>query len=115
MLEKHRQKVTVVPNGLQAVEKVKRYQYDVILMDVQMPVMGGFEAASKIRQYEKVNSLPRTPIVALTAHAMLGDRDRCIAACMDDYLSKPLDSNKMMRTIEKCSAINISSLSTGSS
>lgn len=110
ILEKFNHNVTVVENGLQAVKKVKQHRYDVILMDVQMPVMGGFEATTNIRQYEKVNDLPRTPIVALTAHAMLGDRDKCIAAGMDDYLSKPLDSNRMMSTIQKCSAMNIASL-----
>lgn len=110
ILEKFNHNVTVVENGLQAVKEAKRHRYDVILMDVQMPVMGGFEATGNIRQYEKINGLPRTPIVALTAHAMLGDRDKCIEAGMDDYLSKPLDSNRMMQTILKCSAMNLASL-----
>ncbi|CAG7947431.1 unnamed protein product [Penicillium nalgiovense] len=110
ILEKFNHNVTVVENGLQAVKEVKRHRYDVVLMDVQMPVMGGFEATGNIRQYEKMNGLPRTPIVALTAHAMLGDRDKCIEAGMDDYLSKPLDSNRMMQTILKCSAMNLASL-----
>lgn len=110
ILEKYNHDVTVVENGQQAVRESKRHRYDVILMDVQMPVMGGFEATGKIRQYEKVNDLPRTPIVALTAHVMLGDRDKCIAAGMDDYLSKPLDSDRMMQTIQKCSAMNIASV-----
>jgi osomolarity two-component system sensor histidine kinase NIK1 len=78
-------------------------------MDVQMPIMDGLQATGKIRQYEEVNSLPRTPIVALTAHAMLGDRDKCIQAGMDDYLSKPLNSKMMMRTILKCSTVSIAS------
>ncbi|KAJ5572326.1 CheY-like superfamily [Penicillium sp. DV-2018c] len=106
ILEKFNHNVTVVENGLQAVEKVRQHRYDVILMDVQMPVMGGFEATGNIRQWEKMNALPRTPIIALTAHAMLGDRDKCIQAGMDDYLSKPLDSGRMMQTIQKCSAMN---------
>ncbi|KAJ5142579.1 CheY-like superfamily [Penicillium bovifimosum] len=106
ILEKFNHNVTVVENGLQAVEEVQRRRYDVILMDVQMPVMGGFEATGNIRQYEKMNALPRTPIIALTAHAMLGDRDKCIQAGMDYYLSKPLDSGRMMQTIQKCSAMN---------
>lgn len=110
ILEKYNHNVTVVKNGLQAVTKVEQQRYDVILMDVQMPIMDGLEATGKIRQYEEVRSLPRTPIVALTAHAMLGDRDKCIHAGMDDYLSKPLDSEKLMQTILKCSAVNITSL-----
>lgn len=109
ILQKYKHNVTVVENGLQAVNESKAHRYDVILMDVQMPVMGGFEATGKIRLYEKANDLPRTPIVALTAHAMLGDRDKCIAAGMDDYLSKPLDSARMMQAIQKCSVMNIAS------
>jgi osomolarity two-component system sensor histidine kinase NIK1 len=109
ILEKFNHNVTVVENGLQAVKEVKHHRYDVVLMDVQMPVMGGFEATGNIRQYEKMNGHPRTPIIALTAHAMLGDRDKCIQAGMDDYLSKPLDSSRMMQTILKCSAMNLAS------
>jgi len=74
-------------------------------MDVQMPVMGGFEATAKIREYERDYGLPRTPIVALTAHAMLGDRERCIQAQMDEYLSKPLKQNQLIQTISKCAAL----------
>ncbi|KAJ5137723.1 CheY-like superfamily [Penicillium atrosanguineum] len=110
MLEKFNHNVTVVENGLQSVNEVKKHRYDVILMDVQMPVMGGFEATGKIRNYEKANGLPRTPIVALTAHAMLGDREKCLAAGMDDYLPKPLDPNRMMQTIQKWSSMTIPSL-----
>lgn len=111
ILEKYNHNVTVVENGQQAVNESKLHRYDVILMDVQMPVMGGFEATGRIRQHEKANGLSRTPIVALTAHAMLGDREKCIAAGMDDYLPKPLDSNRMMQTIQKCSAMNIATVS----
>ncbi|KAJ5240451.1 CheY-like superfamily [Penicillium citrinum] len=103
ILKKYNHNVTVVANGLQAVTEIEKHRDDVILMDVQMPVRDGLEATGKIRQYEKVNSLSHTPIVALTAHAMLGDRDKCIQAGMDDYLSKPLNSNLMIRTILKIS------------
>ena len=106
ILERANHKVTVVENGLHALKEVKNKQYDVILMDVQMPIMGGFEATSNIRQYELVNHSPRTPIVALTAHAMIGDRERCIQAGMDDYLSKPLNPNQMIQMIVKCAALN---------
>lgn len=62
---------------------------------------GGFEATAKIREYEKEAGLPRTPIVALTAHAMLGDREKCIQAQMDEYLSKPLKQNTLIQVILK--------------
>jgi osomolarity two-component system sensor histidine kinase NIK1 len=99
ILEKYNHVVTVVGNGLEAVNAIKHTRFDVVLMDVQMPVMGGFEATREIRQYEKEMGLQRTPIVALTAHAMLGDREKCIQAQMDEYLSKPLKQNLLMQTI----------------
>ncbi|KAG0635337.1 hypothetical protein HOY80DRAFT_1011939 [Tuber brumale] len=102
---KYHHTVEVVENGLQALEAVKNKRYDVILMDVQMPVMGGFEATAKIREYEKDAGLPRTPIVALTAHAMLGDREKCIQAQMDEYLSKPLKQNTLIQVILKCATL----------
>jgi osomolarity two-component system sensor histidine kinase NIK1 len=105
ILEKHNHNVSVVSNGQEAVDAVKQRRYDVILMDVQMPVMGGFEATGKIREYEKDSGLSRTPIIALTAHAMLGDREKCIQAQMDEYLSKPLKQNQMMQTILKCATL----------
>ena len=104
-LEKYHHGVTVANNGLEAVEAVKKKKYDVILMDVQMPVMGGFEATGTIRQWERENGLVRTPIIALTAHAMTGDREKCIQAQMDEYLSKPLNSTHMMQTILKCATL----------
>ena len=110
ILEKSKHTVSVVENGLQAVKEFKRHRYDVILMDVQMPVMGGFEATSKIRAWEKANSLPHTPIVALTAHAMLGDREKCLQSGMDDYVSKPLNPNLLMQTILKYSAMSITGM-----
>ncbi|KAJ5171926.1 hypothetical protein N7492_004519 [Penicillium capsulatum] len=109
ILEKRKHAVTVVENGLQALKEFKDHRYDVVLMDVQMPVMGGFEATAKIRQYEKVNKLIRTPIVALTAHAMMGDREKCLESGMDDYVSKPLNPTLMMQTISKCVAGNLNS------
>ncbi|KAI5858810.1 hypothetical protein BZA05DRAFT_14558 [Tricharina praecox] len=101
ILEKYHHTVDVVENGLQALNAVKKKRYDVILMDVQMPVMGGFEATAKIREWEKEQKLARTPIVALTAHAMLGDREKCIQAQMDEYLSKPLKQNSLIQVILK--------------
>jgi two-component system sensor histidine kinase/response regulator len=76
-------------DGVEAVEISSRESFDLILMDVQMPEMDGFEAARRIRQAE-LETGRHTPIVAVTAHAMDGDRERCLEAGMDDYLSKPL-------------------------
>ncbi|KAG7194223.1 histidine kinase osmosensor [Scheffersomyces spartinae] len=107
ILEKHGHKVEVVPNGLEAYKAIKANKFDVVLMDVQMPIMGGFEATEKIRQWEKktnpIDSLSiRTPIIALTAHAMLGDREKSLAKGMDDYVSKPLKPKLLLQTISKC-------------
>ncbi|KAI9882830.1 MAG: hypothetical protein M1823_005428 [Watsoniomyces obsoletus] len=105
ILEKYQHRVTVVNNGVEALDAIKDRSFDVVLMDVQMPVMGGFEATGKIREWERENKMPRTPIIALTAHAMLGDREKCIAAQMDEYLSKPLKQNLLIQTILKCTAL----------
>ena len=105
ILEKYNHGVTVANNGLEAFEAIQKKRYDVILMDVQMPIMGGFEATAKIREYEREQGLPRSPIIALTAHAMLGDREKCIQAQMDEYLTKPLKQNQMMQTILKCATL----------
>ena len=105
ILEKYKHHVTVVNNGLEALEAVKNRKFDVVLMDVQMPVMGGFESTGRIRQYEKERGMQRTPIIALTAHAMLGDREKCIQAQMDEYLSKPLKQSQMIQTIIKVVAM----------
>ena len=105
ILEKYNHGVTVANNGKEALDAVKQKRYDVILMDVQMPIMGGFEATGAIREFERQEGLVRTPIIALTAHAMLGDREKCIQAQMDEYLTKPLKQNEMMQTILKCATL----------
>ncbi|CCU76820.1 putative autoinducer 2 sensor kinase/phosphatase luxQ/two component histidine kinase [Blumeria hordei DH14] len=105
ILEKYHHIVTVVGNGQEAFDAIRAKRYDVILMDVQMPVMGGFEATGKIREYERNLGTQRTPIIALTAHAMLGDREKCIQAQMDEYLSKPLKQNHLIQTILKCATL----------
>ncbi|ESU13315.1 hypothetical protein FGSG_07118 [Fusarium graminearum PH-1] len=105
ILEKYHHVVTVVGNGWEAVKAVQSKKFDVILMDVQMPIMGGFEATGKIREYERGIGSHRTPIIALTAHAMMGDREKCIQAQMDEYLSKPLQQNHLIQTILKCATL----------
>lgn len=89
MLESLGCQVHIVPNGEQAVEALRQQTYDLVLMDCQMPVMDGFEATQTLLDYERGEAQHHTPIVALTAHAMAQDRDQCLAAGMDDYLSKP--------------------------
>jgi CheY-like chemotaxis protein len=88
LLEKAGLKTDVVDNGSQAVAAIGKAKYDLIFMDCQMPEMDGFEATAEIRRLE--GSSRHTTICALTAHAMAGDRERCIDAGMDDYISKPL-------------------------
>jgi CheY-like chemotaxis protein/HPt (histidine-containing phosphotransfer) domain-containing protein len=90
LLEPEGHEVTVANTGRQALEKFKGGGFDVVLMDVQMPEMDGLEATGAIRAHEQAEKLGRTPIIAMTAHAMKGDRERCIEAGMDDYLSKPI-------------------------
>ena len=70
-----------------------------------MPKQGGFEATAKIREWERENGLTRSPVIALTAHAMVGDREKCIQAQMDEYLSKPLKQNQLIQTIVKCATL----------
>jgi PAS domain S-box-containing protein len=99
MLEKAGHIVDTVENGRLAVEAVRSSHYDLALMDLQMPQMDGFQATAAIRQSE-AGSQAHLPIVALTAHAMRGDREACLAAGMDGYLSKPLRSADLMATID---------------
>ncbi|MCG2779270.1 MAG: response regulator [Desulfobacterales bacterium] len=108
MLEKRGHRVVVASNGREAVEALVKESFDLILMDIQMPVMDGFEATARIRANEielaTRNSQPAThhiPIVAMTAHAMKGDREKCLAAGMDDYVSKPIKAEKLFAVIEK--------------
>ncbi|KAF9435577.1 histidine kinase osmosensor, partial [Entomortierella beljakovae] len=102
ILEKFGHKVTIVANGRLAVENYCNHHYDLILMDVQMPIMGGFEATQEIRKRELMkNSDDHLPIIALTAHAMIGDREKCLQAGMDEYITKPLRFNELIATINK--------------
>ena len=106
LLAKRRHSVTAVVNGREAVEAVARGGIDLVLMDVQMPEMDGLEATAAIRFMER-GGTTRTPIIALTAHAMKGDRERCLAAGMDGYLAKPVNAAEMFALIESLSAATI--------
>ncbi len=105
LLEGRGHRVTTVSDGRQAVAKATGSAFDVILMDVQMPEMGGFEATAAIRRHERVSGR-HTPIVAMTAHAMAGDRERCLAAGMDAYVSKPLRAEELLGTIDRIAGRN---------
>jgi CheY-like chemotaxis protein len=89
--------VVVVENGLQAFEATRQQKFDLILMDMQMPVMNGFEATQKIRELIDYKD---TPIIALTAFAMKGDRERCLEAGATDYIPKPIDSQEFIEKVK---------------
>jgi CheY-like chemotaxis protein len=93
--------VEVAENGKYAVEVTRNYQFDLILMDIQMPEMDGFDATQTIRAWEEGNNYDRVPIVALTAHATTGYLERCFECGMDDYVSKPIDKNTITRILTK--------------
>ena len=106
LLETRGHRVTLASNGIEAVEAFKKGDFDLILMDIQMPGMDGFEATRAIRNLmlEKCDSKGRTshiPIIAMTAHAMTGDREKCIDAGMDDYVSKPIKPEALYSVINK--------------
>lgn len=88
--------ITIVPNGLQAVEKRKANNYDMIFMDIAMPVMDGIEATHKILEYEEKNSMPHIPIVAITANALKGDRERFMKEGLDEYITKPIKKDSII-------------------
>ncbi|KAF7980985.1 hypothetical protein HWV62_5217 [Athelia sp. TMB] len=106
ILEKYGHSVEIAENGSLAVDaykaRVQRNQpFNIILMDVSMPFMGGMEATELIRAYEKAEGLMPIPIIALTAHAMIGDRERCLQAGMDDHITKPLRRGDLLNAINK--------------
>jgi CheY-like chemotaxis protein len=100
LLEKWGHRVTVVDNGREALSVLAQDTFDVILMDVQMPEMSGLEATSVIRQQQR-HTGAYIPIIAMTAHAMSDDRDRCLAVGMDDYVSKPVQAQTLFEVIER--------------
>jgi CheY-like chemotaxis protein len=110
LLERAGHRVTLANDGIEAVDTWSTGRFDVVLMDIQMPRLGGFEATARIRslEIERNGATPgqppaRTPIVALTAHAMIGDEERCLAAGMDAYLSKPLRRERLTEVLDQFS------------
>ncbi len=114
LLKSRNHRVVLASNGIKALDAIAGEDFDLILMDVQMPVMDGFAATREIRRLETRNlsehkssiihqqsTIPRIPIIALTAHAMKGDREKCLEAGMDDYISKPINAERLFGIIEK--------------
>jgi PAS domain S-box-containing protein len=104
LLQRDGHAVTLANNGLEALEALKREPFDVVLMDVRMPELDGEEATARIRAGEAGEDREDVPIVALTAHALVGDRERFLAAGMDDYVSKPVSDAKLTTALARCLA-----------
>ncbi len=100
LLEKAGHSVRVASNGLQAIEALGQERFDVVLMDVQMPELGGFEATERIRARER-GAGGHVPVIALTAHAMKGDRERCLQAGMDGYVAKPIRARELFQAMQQ--------------
>ncbi len=101
ILERRGHHVNIAHNGREAIDLHEKAPYDIILMDVQMPTMDGLQATSVIRSLSE--DFARVPIIAMTAHAMRGDRERCLAAGMTSYISKPIDANQLVKLVERVS------------
>ena len=99
ILTRRGHRVEIAPNGRQALDMLKKFNYDVVLMDVQMPVMDGFQATAAIRALPDAKKA-QIPIIAMTAHALKGDAERCLAAGMDAYVSKPIQQEEFIEVVE---------------
>ena len=99
LLEKRGFAVSIATDGKQAIAATQNAEFDLILMDIQMPEMDGFEATAEIRKREKL-TVRRTPIIALTAHALKEDRERCLAGGMDAYVTKPIRPAELFQVIQ---------------
>jgi CheY-like chemotaxis protein len=104
LCEQRGHSVTFANNGLEAVGAFRQGKFDVVLMDIQMPEMNGIEATASIRRLEAEAGTDHTPIVALTAHAMKGDREKYLGLGMDAYISKPIDRDLLFQAIEEVTA-----------
>jgi signal transduction histidine kinase/DNA-binding NarL/FixJ family response regulator len=100
------ERIDLAENGLQAIEKLRKSTYDIVLMDMQMPEMDGLEATRRIRQPNSGVLTPQVPIIAMTANSLDADRDECLSAGMNAFLSKPLDAGELSRTIQHFSKID---------
>ena len=98
ILERAGHRVTIAVNGLEAIEKWSAHSFDLILMDVQMPELDGFQTSAAIREREQASGA-HIPIIAMTAYALSGDREKCLAAGMDDYLTKPIDAGLLLELV----------------
>lgn len=105
-LKKYNHCVEIANNGFEALEIFKKNKFDVILMDIMMPVMDGLEATLRIREYESKNCITETPIIAVTANTMDNDREKCLSYGMNDFMAKPFDVEKL-KTIFNELRINI--------
>ncbi len=106
LLEKAGHKVTIANNGQEALDMLENQSFDLVFMDVQMPVMNGFEATQRIRDREKATG-KHIPIIAMTAHAMKGDREKCLRTGMDGYISKPIQAEELYKTLEEISSARL--------
>jgi len=106
ILEKRGHRVVVANDGKAALRTLEKDRFDVVLMDLQMPEMGGLEATAAIREAEQSNGR-HLPIVAMTAHAMKGDRERCLEGGMDAYLAKPIQAAALIQTIEELASASV--------
>jgi CheY-like chemotaxis protein len=95
----------IASNGLEAIQALQRQPYDVVLMDVQMPEMDGLEATQQIRARWPAGEQPR--IIAMTANAMQGDREVCLQAGMDDYVSKPIRVDELVQALSRCQPLSM--------
>jgi CheY-like chemotaxis protein len=101
MLEKLGLQVDLAGNGEEAIDALGSFPYDLVFMDCQMPVLDGYEATRRIRESHSQVKDPRIPIIAMTANAIQGDRERCIAAGMDEHIAKPVSLAKLGKTLEQ--------------
>ncbi|QIA06531.1 response regulator [Draconibacterium halophilum] len=99
-LKKYNYNVIPVTNGPEAIEKVKQHTYDLVLMDIMLPEMDGYEITAVIREYEKENGVKKpVPIIAITANTLDNDRDKCFSVGMNEYLSKPFTAAQLIEKI----------------
>ena len=99
-LKKYNYNVTAVTNGPEAIEQVKQHDFDLVLMDIMLPEMDGYEITAAIREYEKANAIENpVPIIAITANTLDNDRERCFKVGMNEYLSKPFTAAQLIEKI----------------